>query len=188
MAKRHVPGRAFSLENGETYFSVKEAACTLGVSRRSVYGYLARGKLSRICIEGMIMLRAAEVSSFERQPPGRPRARPPLWHQPPELNPLYTTVMMVPVRPDCAALLEERLAWFRRRRKHHIPGTVKRFISCNENDPRRVTIALFWRGETLPPEELLEQSLAAFYADLADVLDWETAVIEEGQTFLHAGG
>jgi hypothetical protein len=38
----------------------------------------------------------------------------------------------------------------------------------------------------MPAEEKRQASLAAFYADLAGVLDWSTAEVTEGQVLVHA--
>lgn len=185
MGGRHVPGRVFSIDSEEVYLSVREAALLLDVSTRSVYGYLAKGKLTRVEIEGMILLREEEVLAFERRSPGCRRELPPLWHCAPEHNPLFDTTILVSLRPGCDALLTEKLAEFRRLDKHLITGTTARSISRTAGSPGRLIILLFWRGESLPPAEQCEQELAALAADLSEVCDWETALIIEGQAGLH---
>jgi hypothetical protein len=182
-----VPNRAFSLDSGETLISVREAACILDVSERSVYGYLAQGKLTKLSIEKRIMLREEEVLAFERRAPGRPREMAPPWHLPPGRNPLYLVSIIVSLRPDCDALLEQKLAEFRFQGKHEITGTCARAISRSRHaPPDRLTILLFWRAESQPCEEQCEQEIAALAADLAEVCDWETAFFHEGQTYAHA--
>ncbi len=185
MGGRHVPGRVFSIDSEAVYLSVREAALLLDVSTRSVYGYLAQGKLTRVEIEGMILLEEEEVLAFERRAPGRRRQMPPLWHCAPEHNPLLHTIILVSLRPGCDALLQEKLAEFRRLDKHIITGATARSISRTPGSPGRLIILLFWRGESLPPAEQCEQELAALGADLAQVCDWETALILEGQAGLH---
>ncbi len=56
MPGKSVPNRAFSLESGETLISVREAASLLDVSERSVYNYLAKGKLTKKYIDERVML------------------------------------------------------------------------------------------------------------------------------------
>jgi len=184
---RTVPSRVYSLEGELTHFSVKEAARLLGVSVRSVYGYLERGYLSRVYIEGMTMLLVEEVYNFDCQAPGRPREAPPLWHLPPELNPLFLTTMIVRMLPGCGDALERKLTEFRVQGKHQIAGTTARSISRTRDDPSKVLILLCWREATMPPQEQREQALAEFAADLSEVLDWTTAVVKEGDVLLHGG-
>ncbi len=87
--------------------SICEAAQQLGVSERSVYGYLEQGKLQRVYVEGISMLRADEVASFRRRAPGRVRTVAQRWHKPPENNPMYLTTIHARVLPGQEALLEE---------------------------------------------------------------------------------
>jgi hypothetical protein len=186
MAGRHVPPRAVSLECEAVYISVREAARILGVSERSVYGYLAQGKLSKKYIDERITLVEAEVLAFERRAPGRTRKSPPLWHLPPGQNPLFLTTIMVSLLPGCDALLEEKLTEFRAQGKHEITGTCARSISRSLHFPDRLTILLFWYDESRPSDEQREQEIAALGADLALVCAWEAALIIEAQSFIHA--
>src|SRR5216683_1174510 len=101
MAGKHVPNKAVSLECDAVYISVREAARILGLSARSVYGYAARGKLTKKWIDERIMLIESEVLAFDRTAPGRPRALPPFWHLPPEKNPLSVTTIIVRTLPGC---------------------------------------------------------------------------------------
>jgi hypothetical protein len=109
MPGKCVPNRAFSLDSGETLISVREAASMLDLSKRSVYGYLARGKLTKKYIDERIMLSEEEVLAFELRAPGRPRENSPIWHLPPGRNPLYLMSIIVPLRPGCDALLDQSL-------------------------------------------------------------------------------
>ena|SRR5216683_5639358 len=182
---RMVPSKVYSLDSDAVYISVREAARILDVSERSVYGYLAKGKLTRVEIEGMILLESAQVLAFERRAPGRTRERVPPWHIPPGRNPLYLMTMVAPLQPGCDALLGEKLSAFRKQGKHEIAGTCERAISRSLHAPDQLTIMLFWRGESLPPSGQREQEIAALVADLAEVCEWEMALISEGRAFAH---
>jgi excisionase family DNA binding protein len=175
-----------SLEDGSVLLSVQEAARVLGVSQRSVYGYLTRGKLSRTRIEGLMMLPEAEVLAFERGAPGRPREEAPFWHLPPQKNPLSITTITVQALPDCDGQLEGRLAEFRAESKHCLAGTSARYIGRNRENPAEVVIVLLWRGAVLPAQEQRETALAALRADLANLCAWDTAAMEEGLVVLYA--
>jgi excisionase family DNA binding protein len=168
------------------YLTVQEAASMLGVSARSVYGYISKGKLPVMRVEERILVKAQDVAAFELTPAGRQRERAPFWHVPPELNHLSVTMMKVRVRPGCDALLEDKLAEFQTERKHCLVGTSARYIGRSQCDASQIDILLFWRKATMPSEQDQKASLCAFYADLDDVVEWETAVVEEIDVLLHA--
>lgn len=175
-----------SLERVPGYLSVREAARILGVSERSVYGYLEAGKLPGARVGNIIVVLAEAVHGYKRAAPGRIRTQTPLWHIPPEKNRQYLTTITVQIRPGQGRLLERKLAEIRKANKHRLPGTAARYIARNQSDPDRVMIVLVWRGAVMPPEEVREASFAAFAADLADALDWDTAEQREGLALLHA--
>lgn len=66
-----------------------------------------------------------------------------------------------------------------------MPGTVARYIVRNIADPARVQLVLLWRYKTMPSEREREAALEALRADLADLLDWESASYLEGQVLLN---
>jgi excisionase family DNA binding protein len=177
----HPPNRNFV-----DYLSVQEAARILGVSARSVYGYIAKGKLPATRMGERILVKAQDISVFERSAPGRARTDIPLWHVPPLRNLQYLTTITVRVLPGQGELLERRLYEFRATQKHRLPGTAARYIVRNEQDPGEIAILLFWRSLVLPPADERADSIAGLAADLADVLDWQTASLREGLVLLHA--
>ncbi len=166
--------------------SINEAAQELGVSPRSVYGYLEQGKLTRVYVEGVSMLLADEVAGFRRRAPGRVRTVAPRWRKPPENNPMYLTTIRVRVQAGKEKLLEEIIEAFRVAGRHRLAGTSARYIGYLENDPATVIMLLLWRGASLPSEEVRQQALEAFSAELSQALDWSTAEIVERQVLLHA--
>jgi excisionase family DNA binding protein len=168
------------------YLTVQEAARILGVSARSVYGYIAKGKLPATRIGERMMVKAQDVSAFELTPAGRRRERAPFWHVPPEMNHLSVAIIKVRVRPGCDALLDGKLSEFQAARKHCLAGTSARYIGRNQCDPSQIEILLFWRKATMPSDYVQKASLSAFYIDLEEVVEWETAVVEEIHVLLHA--
>ncbi len=168
------------------YLTVQEAASMLGVSARSVYGYIAKGQLPATHIEKRMLVREQDVATFELTPAGRWRERSPSWHVAPELNHLSVTIIKVGVRSGCDELLEGKLAEFQAARKHCLVGTSARYIGRSQCDPGQIDILLFWRKATMPSDEVQKASLCAFYADLAEVVQWETALVEEIDVLLHA--
>lgn len=175
-----------ALERVPGYLSVREAAGIIGVSERSVYGYIEAGKLPGARIGNIIVVEAEPVYNYQRMPPGRLRVRPPSWHIPPLKNSQYLTTIRVRVRPGQSSALDQKLAEIRAARKHLLPGTTARYIGRSQLDPNEMVIILVWRSATMPAEEERVAALAALQADLAEVLAWETATEKEGQVLLHA--
>ena len=177
---------AMPLSRVPGYLSVKEAARLLGVSERSVYGYLESGKLPGARIGSIIVVEMESVCNYRRRAPGRVRTKSPVWRVPPEHNLQFLTTITVPLRPGQGAQLEEKLREMRATGKHLLPGTSARYIVRGKEDTDEVQILLIWRSATLPPDEEREAALAALRADLAEVLAWETASSQESQVLLHA--
>ena len=71
-----------ALEQVAGYLSIREAARMLGVSERSVYGYLQSGKLAGGKIGDLIVVSAEALADFERRASGRIRRTTPRWHIP----------------------------------------------------------------------------------------------------------
>ena len=177
---------ASSLERVPGYLSVREAARIIGVSERSVYGYIEDGKLPGARVGNIIVVIAEYVYSYERRAPGRMRTTTPPWHMPPLQNLQYLTTITVRIRPGQGELLEQKLYEMRVEHKHRLLGTAARYIARNQSDPDEIEIVLVWRSVVMPPSEVRETALAAFYAELAEVLDWETASRTEGRVLMHA--
>ena len=167
------------------YLSVEEAARILGVTTRSVYWYIERGRLSCTQIETSL-LRREEVIAFERRSPGRARTRVLRWRVPPVQNALLLTTITVRVQPGQRQPFMEKLAAMHQEEKHLFPGTAARYITSNPHDPDEVSILLVWRETSQPAAARRQEALAALMADFAEVLDWDTAQMQEGQGLLHA--
>lgn len=174
------------LERIPGYLSVREAARIMGVSERSVYGYIEAGKLPGARIGNIIVVIADYVYTYERRAPGRTRTTIPRWHIPPQKNLQYLTTITVRMRPGCDELLESKLVKMRTENEHRLPGTAARYIVRNQSDPDEIDILLIWRSVIMPPAEQREAALAALCAYLEEVLDWQTATTKEGQVLLHA--
>lgn len=169
-----------------TYLSVREAARILGVSDRSVYGYVESGKLPGARFGSMVVVIGEALATFQRRAPGRTRLSTPRWRRPPLQNSEYLTTITVRVYPGQHEELERRLSEIRADRKHGLPGTAARYIVRNQYDLDEIAIILVWRSANMPPAEVREDSLTALYADLSDVLNWETASLKESRVLMHA--
>ena len=168
------------------YLTVKEAANLLGVSPRTVYGYIEADKLPGSSIGNTTVVLAADVASFQRSAPGRKREQAPRWHRPPVQNGRYITTIRVRTRPGQQKCLEHKLAELRRTGRHPFPGTSARYVAGNQDDEGEVLIILIWQAVIMPPKQERETALAALATELAEVLDWETVVQTHGQVIFHA--
>jgi hypothetical protein len=158
----------------------------LGVSERTIYGYIETGRLPASRIGSLTVIDYDTARTFRRQAPGRKRTRIPAWHVPPENNLLSLTYITVRQRPGQGVRLNEKLLEMRSLGQHLLPGTAARYIARNQRDPEELYIVLLWRAALRPPEEQRTQALAALATDLADLLDWEHARVQEKQVLVHA--
>ena len=170
----------------EDFLSVRDAARIMGVSTRSVYGYIEQGKLLGIRIGASIAVHAEAVRNYQRPVVGRPRTRTPIWRVPVVMNLQYLTTISVRTREGQGAKLEPRLAEIRAGGKHLISGTVARYIVRDKVNPDEIEIVLVWRKLVMPPDEERQAAISALCADLADILDWDTASYREGQVVMNA--
>jgi excisionase family DNA binding protein len=168
------------------YLSVREAARIIGVSTRSVYGYIAAGKLRVARFGHLLVLEAESVRNYKRQAPGRLRVNAPRWHVPPVNNCQSLTTITVHIRQGQGDQLAQKLDEIRTSGKHCIPGTVARYIMQSAASPDEIQIMLTWRSAIMPSPEEREAALAALRDDLAEILDWETAVYKQSQVVMHA--
>ena len=168
------------------YLSVKEAAQLIGVSHRTLYGYVKAGKLKASCIGSTIVVDAQAIHEYHRRAPGRLRTRIPPWHVPPEENLQYLTIISVQLRSGQRERLREKLLSIHAAGKHLLPGTVARYIVRSRDCPDEVQIILVWRAAVMPPDEVREAALAALRNDLAEIVAWETARSTESQVIIHA--
>lgn len=167
------------------YISVREAARIMGVSERSVYGYIESGRLPGYRIGSLLAIDEETLNNYQRPVVGRPRTRTPIWRVPVVMNLQYLLHITVLVRSETSHLLEQRLIEIRSGHKHLIPGTVARYIARNKSNADEVQMVLVWRKLVMPPEHEREAALNELRVDLADILDWETASYMEGQVILN---
>ena len=168
------------------FLTVREAARIIGVSERSIYGYVHAGKLPGARVGHTIVVSAEHARTYQRRAPGRVRTIAPSWHRPPLQNRLDLTTIRVRVRPGQEERFMHKLHEIRAARQHLLPGTAARYIARAPDDPASVMIALIWRRASMSCEHEREAALAALSAELADVLAWEFAVRTESHVLLHA--
>lgn len=168
------------------WLTVRQAAALMGRSERSIYSYLQNGQLAGERRGELMMVSRETMTTFVPRAPGRIRTITPLWRQPPERNAQFLTLISVRQRPG----QEERLACIleemRKQHIHRLPGTAARYLVCNQDDSHEVTLVLVWRACSMPPAEERETAFTALRTYLAEVVDWNTAVVKEGRAFLYA--
>lgn len=167
------------------YLSVREAALRLGVSTRSVYSYVEAGKLQSVRIGTSIAIPAEILADYKRSRMVRPRARTPVWRLPGDQNRRYLTIITIRLRQGRQEQLEQKLAEMRAEHRHLLPGTVARYITQNPDCPHMVRITLLWQEAVMPPAQKRKAALAVLQADLAHLLDWDTASTVEGLVLLN---
>ena len=94
-------------------------------------------------------------------------------------------MITVRIRPGQGERLLCRLAEIHQGHRHELSGTVARYVARNP-DRDEAQIVLLWRYATMPPEAERQAALAAFFAELEEMLDWNAASLAESVVLIHA--
>lgn len=167
------------------YLSTAEAAKQLGVSYYTVYEYIREKRLVAEMVGGSYIIPRQAVDEFKAKPTGRTRVNPPPWRVYRAGARVYCLDIEVQVKPDRLERLIERLSRIREAQKHLFHGTMQRYIFEDEADASRITITLIWKDTELPDESLLQEELATFQNEMADLLDWSTARYTRKLAIIH---
>jgi excisionase family DNA binding protein len=174
-----------NLPNLAGYVSIREAAKMLGLARKTVYQYVAEGRIQGVRAGDIILVPTEEVEKFKRGIAGRPRTSIPIWRISPKENMLSSMLIFVQIKAEKQEALEQTLDEIKQERLHLFPGTVARYIIRSDIPSGHVHILLIWRNIVMPNEEARRDALDAFRQELADVLDWNTAKYDEGTVLIH---
>jgi len=161
------------------YVSVKEAAEIIRVSESRLYEFIREKRLPRYKVGNTLVLALADLEAFQRNPTGRLRKRPPNWRVYRGGGKLFTTEIQVKVRSGARNRLLKRLEAIRKEERHTLTGSIARYVLLDRASPDTVTIWLVWKDSEMPDQDTHERELTAFRAELADVLDWDTAQISD---------
>ncbi len=167
------------------FVTTNEAAEMLGLSYHTVYEYIREKRLVAELIGGIYMLPKKAVEEFRPKPTGRMRTKPPPWRIYRAGAKVRGMDIRVQVRPQQQERLKEKLNAIQESQQHLFPGTMQRYIFEDEADPTNVTILLVWKDTEMPDETTMQRDLAALKAELADVLDWETAQYRTKRAIIH---
>ena len=65
------------------------------------------------------------------------------------------------------------------------PGTMQRYVYEEDTEPKYIVISLIWKDTEMPDESAIQLELKTLQAELADVLDWDTAQYTTKQAIIH---
>jgi len=167
------------------FVTTNEAAEMLGVSYYTVYEYIRENRLVAERVGGIYMIPEKAVREFKAKPTGRTRVKPPPWRVYRAGAQVRAMGIRVQVREGQHPRLIEKLHAMLDRQEHLFPGTMQRFVFEDEANPSTVMISLIWKDTELPDEASIQQDLVALKAELADVLDWETAHYTTKRAIIH---
>jgi excisionase family DNA binding protein len=167
------------------YVMADTAAQILGISQSRMYQYISEERIPSFQIGRSYMMRVEDVEQFKANPSGRTRTKPPSWHVYKSGGKLFVSEIHVQVRAGQQAQLTEKLQAIQNADEHTFPGTIARYIVKNDAELNSVKILLIWKSTEMPDEQARQQHLAAFQAELADVLDWEAAQVEMNEAIIH---
>ena len=171
--------------NTRGFVTTNEAAAMLGVSYYTVYEYIREKRLVAERVGGIYMIPEKAVKEFKAKPTGRTRVKPPAWRVYRAGARVRAMDIRVHVRAGQQLWLIEKLNAIQERQEHLFPGTMQRYVFEDEANPASVTISLIWKDTEMPDEAAMQQDLVAFKAELADVLDWETAQYSTKRAIIH---
>jgi excisionase family DNA binding protein len=166
------------------YVSIKQAAEMLGITDKRVYRYIEEGRLQAYKSGGVFMLSVEAVKQFKLNPPGRVRTQPPPWRVYNKRSKLVCSEIVVKVRKGQQTRLLDKLRAIQDENHHTFAGTMQRYIKWDA-PLASIRISLYWKDTEMPDEATRQQNLADFQAELADVLDWDTAQYYTGEVLIH---
>jgi len=175
----------FELPEMPGYISTDQAAQLLGISKQRVYQYIGEQRLPAYRAGNVILLPVEAVKQFKPHITGRPRKRESLWRIYRGGSTVLGTDIQVQILPGQQERLVEKLIAMHKAQRHTFPGTLERYIFRDSMSPATVSIWLIWKDTEMPDEAIREQAFAAFKAELADVLNWETAQISTKEGIIY---
>ena len=167
------------------YIVAEEAARMLGVSKNRLHQYIREGRLAAVRVGKSYLLRAEDVAQFKANPTGRIRTQPPAWRVYKGGGKVFVTEIGVQVREGQQQRLTEKLHAMQAANQYTFPGTIARYIVQGDERLSCVHMILVWKTTEMPDEAARQEYLAAFQAELRDLLDWNTAQVQTNQAIIH---
>lgn len=167
------------------YVSIKQAAQMLGITDKRVYRYIDIGRLPAFKASGVFLLSEEDVKQFKLNPPGRIRTSPPRWRVYSNRSKVLATEIQAHVRVGKQAELLEKVKAIQKANRHTFPGTIARYLIKDDEALSSVHFVLVWKDTEMPDETTRQHHLKALQEELADVIDWETALYSTNETLLY---
>jgi len=167
------------------YLSIKQAAQMLGITDKRVYRYIEIGRLPAFKASGVFLLAEEDVKQFKLNPPGRIRTSPPRWRVYSSRSKVLATEIQVHVREGKQAELLEKVNAIQKANRHTFPGTIARYLITGDEALSSVHFVLIWKDTEMPDETTRQHDLEALQEELAEVIDWETALYSTNETLLY---
>jgi excisionase family DNA binding protein len=167
------------------YGESDEVAKMLGISRSRLYDYIRAGRLRAKRVGKSYLIHKKDVERFKANPSGRTRTKPPAWRIYQSGAKVLELEILVDVRASQQERLIEKLQTIQDTNQHTFLGTMARYIFQDDGQSGRLQILLIWKDTEIPDEEIRQRDLAAFQAELADMLDWEHAHIQSRRALMH---
>lgn len=79
----------------------------------------------------------------------------------------------------------QKLQAMRQAKRHPFPGTLARYILRGDEQLSSVHMLLLWKDADISDDAAFQEQLAAFQAELADVLDWNSAKIQQTDALMY---
>lgn len=171
--------------NSRDFVTTSEAAEALGVSYYTVYEYIKEKRLVAEMVGGIYMIPKKAVQQFKAKPTGRVRTRPPHWRKYRAGSKVRGMDIRVRVRTGQQKRLIEKLEAILEAQSYLFPGTMQRYIFEEESEPKYIVISLIWKDTEMPDESLIQQDLKPLQAELADVVEWDSAQYTTKQAIIH---
>ncbi|QBD79658.1 DNA-binding protein [Ktedonosporobacter rubrisoli] len=157
------------------YVSIKEAAKIVGISLSRMYEHVRKRHIPARKAGNTRMIAEEDLERFRLNPPGRLRVKPPTWRAYNARNKVFSTEIDVKIKPSQQKRLIEKLEEIRKEESHTFIGSIARYILKDLEESDWISIRLVWKDTEMPDEDTQEEEMAAFRAELEDVLDWQTA-------------
>jgi excisionase family DNA binding protein len=171
--------------NTRDFVTTSEAAEVLGVSYYTVYEYIREKRLVAEMVGGIYMMPKKAVQEFKAKPTGRTRTRPPLWRKYRAGAKVRGMDIRVRLRVGQQNRLMEKLNTILEAQLYLFPGTMQRYVYEEDTEPKYIVISLIWKDTEMPDESAIQLELKTLQAELADVLDWDTAQYTTKQAIIH---
>src|SRR5260221_10527467 len=167
------------------YVAIKQAAQMLGITDKRIYRYIEIGRLPAFKASGVFLLAEEDVKQFKLNPPGRIHTGPPPWRVYSSRSKVLATEVRVRVRAGKQAELLEKVHAIQTANRHAFPGPIARYLIKGDEALRSVQFVLIWKDTEMPDETARQHELEALQEELAEVIDWETALFNTNEALMY---